>query len=59
VDQRFDRFRYDATRTIDAFADQLRDTVDLEELRADLLGAVQQTMAPAHSSLWLRELGRR
>jgi hypothetical protein len=54
VDRRFDRARHDAARTIDAFADQLRDEVDLDALRTDLLGAVQQTMAPAHSSLWLR-----
>jgi len=55
VNRRFDRSRYDAARTIDSFADELRDEVDLDALRTDLLGAVQQTMAPAHSSLWLRE----
>jgi hypothetical protein len=54
VDRRFDRARHDAARTIEAFADQLRDEVDLDTLRADLLGAVQETMSPAHSSVWLR-----
>jgi hypothetical protein len=54
VDRRFDRARHDAARTIEAFADQLRDEVDLDALRTELLGAVQETMAPAHASVWLR-----
>jgi len=55
VNRRFDRSRYNAARTVDGFTDQLRDEVDLYELRMDLLGAVQLTMAPAHVSLWLKE----
>jgi hypothetical protein len=58
VNRRFDRSRYNAARTVDGFADRLRDEVNLDELRIDLLGAVQVTMAPAHVSLWLRERTR-
>jgi hypothetical protein len=54
VDRRFDRSRYDAGQIVEAFADQLRDEVDLDALNAELVSAVNRTMSPAHSSLWLR-----
>jgi hypothetical protein len=54
VDRRFNRARYDAVRTVGAFAARLRDQVDLDTLSAELLAVVDHTMRPTAASLWLR-----
>ena len=55
VDRRFNRARYDAEATISAFAGRLRDEVDLEQLRVEILATVTRTVEPSSISLWLRE----
>jgi hypothetical protein len=54
VDRRFHRARHDAERTAAAFADRLRDEVDLAALRGATLAAVDDAVEPAAATLWLR-----
>ena len=53
VDRRFNRARYDADRTVAAFAARLKDAVDIDSVRGDLAGVVNRSLEPAHISLWI------
>ncbi len=58
VDRRFYRNKYDAEKTLQNFGARLRDEVDLDTLRGDLVAVVEETLKPEHVSFWLRPSGR-
>ena len=55
VDRRFNRARYDAERTVAAFADRLRDEIDLDHLTLGVTEAVQRSLAPTSVGVWVRD----
>jgi hypothetical protein len=55
VDRRFNRARYDADKTVAAFAARLKDAVDVDAVQADLLEVVHRSVQPAHVSVWVKD----
>jgi hypothetical protein len=59
VDRRFDRAKYDAQQTVEAFAERLRDEVALDAVANDLQQTVASSIKPTSFGLWLRPRGPR
>ncbi len=55
VDKRFNRERYNAVRTVDLFAKQLREVVDNQVVADRLASAVQGSLQPTQVTLWMSE----
>lgn len=58
VDKRFNRERYNASNTVDDFAEQLRSIVDVEQVSGALERAVASALQPRHTIVWLRDVRR-
>ena len=56
IDRRFFRRKYDAQKTLAGFSTTLRNEVELERLTDGLAVIIEETMSPAHVSIWLRPL---
>lgn len=58
VDRRFDRRRYDAERTIEAFAARLREQIDIGAIEGELCTVVDRTLQPTSVWVWTKAMRR-
>jgi hypothetical protein len=56
IDRLFYRSRYDAQRTLEAFAAMVRVAVDIDEISSSVLAVVQDTLQPEFLALWLQPI---
>jgi hypothetical protein len=54
VDRRFDRARVDGDQTATAFAERLRDVVEVDAVAGDLARTIERSVKPSAQGLWLR-----
>jgi predicted PurR-regulated permease PerM len=57
VDRRFNRSRYNAEAVVAGFTARMRQTVDFDAVRDDLVGVVHEAFQPTQVSVWLAEAG--
>ncbi|MGA7229289.1 MAG: hypothetical protein WBZ40_13470 [Acidimicrobiia bacterium] len=54
VDRRFNRAGYDAQRVMAKLTDLLQDKIDVDEIAADSLSVITETMQPSSLGVWIR-----
>ncbi len=54
VDHRFNRTTYNVERELQALAGRLSEQIDLGSLSTDLAGAINRTLLPATTSIWIK-----
>jgi hypothetical protein len=54
VDQRFNRFRYDAQKVIAEFSERLKDEIDIDQITADSTAVITRTVQPESVRVWIR-----
>ncbi|HKV57090.1 MAG TPA: hypothetical protein VJO32_02375 [Ktedonobacteraceae bacterium] len=57
IDRRFYRRKYDMAKIMADFSVTLRNEVELDQLREQLVAVVQETMQPSHVFLWVPQPG--
>jgi hypothetical protein len=55
IDRRLYRKKYDAEKVLADFQKNLREEVDMETLKANLIGVLEDTMQPTKIALWVKE----
>jgi hypothetical protein len=59
VDRHLNRARYDSEAIVSGFTARLRDAVELDAIRQDLLDAVNHAVQPTSATVWIRRAGGR
>ncbi len=54
IDRRFNRAHYDAEVVLAAFTMSLRNEVELDAIREQLIATTKTAVAPTHASIWIR-----
>lgn len=54
IDRRFYRTKYDSAEALKDFSARLRDEIEVDVVRDDVLGVVRDTLHPKHVSVWIK-----